>query len=75
VLARFLGAAGAESAFSDYAQARGLTWPSDTLIADADFVHYVEVQLAGAIGAASARIMIASVVKEEALRSTRCAGS
>ena len=30
-------------------------------------MHYVEVQLAGAIGAASARIMVASVVKEEAL--------
>ena len=67
VLARFLGAVGADSAFNDYAGARGLSWPSDLLIADADFVHYVEVQLAGAIGAASARIMIASVVKEEAL--------
>jgi len=30
-------------------------------------VHYVEVQLAGAIGAASARVMVASVVKEDAL--------
>jgi signal transduction histidine kinase len=30
-------------------------------------VHHVEVQLGGAIGAASARVMIASVVKEEAL--------
>jgi signal transduction histidine kinase len=30
-------------------------------------VHHVEVQLAGAIGAASARVMVASVVKEEAL--------
>jgi len=36
-------------------------------MADAEFVHYVETQLAGAIGAASARIMIASAVKEEAL--------
>ena len=35
--------------------------------ADAEFVHYVEMQLAGAIGAASARVMVASVVKEEAL--------
>src|SRR5262249_39240625 len=35
--------------------------------ADAELVHRVEVQLAGAIGAASARVMIASVVKEEAL--------
>ena len=67
LLARFVGPAGADGAFSDYASARGLRWPGDVLIADADFVHYVEVQLAGAIGAASARIMIASVVKEEAL--------
>ena len=67
LLARFQGAAAAESAFQDYARARGLRWPADALIADAEFVHYVEVQLAGAIGAASARIMVASAVKEEAL--------
>jgi signal transduction histidine kinase len=30
-------------------------------------VHHVEVQLAGAIGSSSARVMVASVVKEEAL--------
>ena len=30
-------------------------------------MHYAETQLAGAIGGASARIMVASVVKEEAL--------
>ena len=35
--------------------------------ADAEFVHFVETQLAGAIGAASARVMVASAVKEEAL--------
>ena len=34
---------------------------------DAELVHFVEVQLAGAIGAASARVMVASVAKEEAL--------
>jgi signal transduction histidine kinase len=44
-----------------------LTWPDDRLVADAELVHYVEMQLAGAIGAASARVMVASVVKEEAL--------
>jgi Na+/proline symporter/signal transduction histidine kinase len=67
LLARFQGAAAAENAFQGYARARGLRWPGDTLIADAEFVHYVEVQLAGAIGAASARIMVASAVKEDAL--------
>jgi Na+/proline symporter/nitrogen-specific signal transduction histidine kinase len=67
LLARFQGMAAADGAFADYARARGLRWPGDTLVADAEFVHYVEVQLAGAIGAASARIMVASTVKEEAL--------
>jgi Na+/proline symporter/signal transduction histidine kinase len=67
LLARFQGAAAAESAIQDYARARGLRWPGDVLIADAEFVNYVEVQLAGAIGAASARIMVASAVKEDAL--------
>jgi len=67
LLARFLGSAAADSAFGEYAGAKGLRWPDDRLVADAELVHHVEVQLAGAIGAASARIMMASVVKEEAL--------
>jgi Na+/proline symporter/nitrogen-specific signal transduction histidine kinase len=67
LLARFQGTAAADSAFNEYAAARGLRWPDERLAADAELVHYVEVQLAGAIGAASARVMVASVVKEEAL--------
>ena len=67
LLARFFGVARADGAFAEYASAKGLGWPDDRLIADAELVHYVEVQLAGAIGAASARVMVASVVKEEAL--------
>ncbi len=67
LLARFVGSASAASAISDYAQSRGLQQPDNPLQADAEFVHYVEKQLAGAIGAASARVMVASVVKEEAL--------
>ena len=65
LLARFLGTATADEAFADYARAKGSS-PS-ALVADAELVHYVEVQLAGAIGGASARIMVASVVKEEEL--------
>src|SRR5258706_10646392 len=65
LLARFLGADGADEAFREYAAARSLRWPLER--ADAELVHHVEVQLAGAIGAASARVMVASVVKEEAL--------
>ena len=67
LLARFLGSAKAASAFAEHASAKGLRWPDARLLADAQLVHYVEVQLAGAIGAASARVMVASVVKEEAL--------
>jgi Na+/proline symporter/two-component sensor histidine kinase len=57
LLARFVGLRAASEAFADYAR-RGK---------DADLVHFVENQLAGVIGAASAHIMLASVVKEEAL--------
>jgi hypothetical protein len=67
LLARFLGPLGADEAFHAYARAKGLRWPDESLQADAEFVHYVETQLAGAIGAASARIMVGSVVEEEAL--------
>lgn len=67
LLARFIGAAGADAAFAEYARSIGAKWPDDELVADAEFVHFVETQLAGAIGAASARIMVASVAKEEAL--------
>jgi len=67
LLARFVGTAGAEDAFAAYAAARRFTWPDPHWVADAELVHHVEVKLAGAIGAASARIMVGSVVKEEAL--------
>ncbi|HSF48758.1 MAG TPA: sensor histidine kinase [Burkholderiales bacterium] len=66
LLARFLGPDRAEEAFALYARRRGLD-SYHYLEADADLVHSVEKQLAGAIGAASARIMVASVVKEEEL--------
>jgi Na+/proline symporter/nitrogen-specific signal transduction histidine kinase len=67
LLARFIGANGADAAFAEYARATGARWPDEEPVVDADFVHFVETQLAGAIGAASARIMVASVAKEEAL--------
>jgi signal transduction histidine kinase len=70
VLARFLGVAAADNAFAEYARGRGLRWPDGDLVADAEFVQFVETQLAGAIGAASARVMVASAVKEEALTLT-----
>jgi Na+/proline symporter/nitrogen-specific signal transduction histidine kinase len=67
VLARFVGAEAADEALRKYAARKGIGWPGGTLEADAEFVHYVETVLAGAIGASSARIMVGSAVKEEAL--------
>jgi Na+/proline symporter/nitrogen-specific signal transduction histidine kinase len=65
--ARFIGKARADQSFSDYAQRRRLAL-SRQLPADADLVSFTERLLAGAIGAASARVMVASVVKGENLR-------
>lgn len=67
LLSRFLGPARAISTFTSYAKQRGLEWPHE---ADAELVHASEAQLAGVIGAASARAMIASVIEEEPLRDT-----
>jgi hypothetical protein len=67
LLARFVGAAAAEEAFREHARSRGLAWRREQPEADAQTVQFAETQLAGVIGAASARIMVASVVKEEAL--------
>jgi len=67
LLARFLGSANADAAFAEYANGKRLRWPDERMVADAELVHYVEVQLAGTIGAASARVMVASVATEEEL--------
>jgi hypothetical protein len=64
LLGRFLGPGRAEESFALYARRRGLP-SAQALKADADLVHFAETQLAGAIGAASARAMVASVVEEE----------
>jgi Na+/proline symporter/nitrogen-specific signal transduction histidine kinase len=66
LVARFLGPARATEAFEGYARARGVAGP-DALVADADLVHFAETALAGAIGAASSRVMVASTVDEEPL--------
>ncbi len=66
LLGRFLGARRATALLEDYARRQGVAH-IDQLQADAALVQFVETQLAGAIGSASARIMVASVVQEEAL--------
>ena len=66
LLTRFLGAARTQAMLTQHAQARGL---ADTaqLPADARLVQFAETQLAGVIGSASARVMVASAVDEEPL--------
>ena len=66
LLERFLGPQRARQQLGAYAQGRGTgDWRS--LPADAEFVHFAEAELAGAIGSASARVMVASVAQEEDL--------
>jgi signal transduction histidine kinase len=66
LLIRFLGKRRTDAALSDYADKRKLSW-NYLVTADADLVSFAERLLAGAIGSASARVMVASVVKEESL--------
>ena len=66
LLARVLGAARAQALLQDYARRAGVAGVA-ALAADARLVQFVETQLAGAIGSASARVMVASVVQEEPL--------
>jgi len=63
---RFLGADAAERLLLEHARRSGLAG-SEQIVADARLVQFVETQLAGAIGSASARLAVASVVEEEAL--------
>ena len=64
LVGRFLGPSRAAEAFAGYAKRRGFV-STRALQADADLVHFSETLLAGTIGAASARAMVASVVDEE----------
>ena len=64
LLERFIGEARANAAFSRFERdsQRRL---QDHGAADSEIVSYAERQLAGVLGAASARIMVASVLREE----------
>jgi Na+/proline symporter/nitrogen-specific signal transduction histidine kinase len=62
LLARYVGAERAEQALAGHARMRGLSLAGDAQ-ADSDLVNFAERLLAGAIGAASARVMISTVVK------------
>ncbi len=66
LLVRFLGSSHVSEAFAAYVQRRGLSGTHE-LVVDADLVHFSETLLGGAIGAASAHVVVASVVQEEPL--------
>jgi len=65
LMTRFLGAANAEQAFADYSRRHNL---EQLQAIDTELAQYCEAQLTGVIGAASARVMLATVVEEELLR-------
>ncbi len=66
LLVRFLGKQRTENALADYAGRHNINLEQE-LTADSGLVSYVEKLLAGAIGSASALVMVTSVVKEEPL--------
>jgi Na+/proline symporter/nitrogen-specific signal transduction histidine kinase len=66
LVGRFLGEDKAQAAFQAFARRRGAASIA-AIQADAELVRFAETQLAGAIGSASARVMVASVVEEETL--------
>jgi Na+/proline symporter/nitrogen-specific signal transduction histidine kinase len=63
---RFMGAAKAGALFASYARQAGVR-QIESIRPDARLVQFVETQLAGAVGSASARVLVASVVEEEVL--------
>ncbi|MBM3477929.1 MAG: histidine kinase [Alphaproteobacteria bacterium] len=64
LVGRFVGPERARQAFDGHARARGID-PARLERADAGIVRFAERLLAGAIGAASARVMLATAVKGE----------
>jgi len=66
LLERILGKSRTDEALIQYAEKRNINW-DQSMLADPELVNHVETLLTGAIGSASARILVASVVKEEPL--------
>ncbi len=66
LLSRFLGKQRADEGLSEYMNRHQIDW-NKSLTSDAGLVNHAEKLLAGAIGSASARVMVASGVKEESL--------
>ncbi|MEN8262169.1 MAG: sensor histidine kinase [Nitrospirota bacterium] len=66
LVARLVGHIRAERSFTEYERKRGITLDINAQ-ADANLVDFAERELSGAIGSASARVMVSSVVQGEAL--------
>jgi signal transduction histidine kinase len=66
LLGRFLDQQRADDILANYAKKHNINWEKG-YTADAGLVSHAEKSLAGVIGSASARVMVASVVKEEPL--------
>jgi Na+/proline symporter len=66
LVGRFLGPEKAAEAFHQYARERGLASVQD-LNTDAGLMRFAEIQLAGTIGAASARVVVSTMAQEEPL--------
>jgi len=64
ILSRFLGEQRTQAALSSYARKNVIDWEKD-IIEDPGLIAHIENLLAGAIGSASARVMIATAVKDE----------
>ncbi len=64
LLTRFLGGSKTNTALEAYSRNKEIDWEKE-VIEDAGLIAHIESLLAGAIGSASARVMIATAVKEE----------
>ena len=64
LLNRFVGSDRTERAFAAHARMRGLDL-GDLMAVDAEFVDFAERLLAGAVGSASASVLVSSIVKGE----------
>jgi signal transduction histidine kinase len=64
ILSRFLGEEKSNNALSSYARSNRIQWDKD-IIEDAGLIAHIEKLLAGAIGSASARVMMDTAIKDE----------
>ena len=64
LVGRFIGPRQTERAFAAYARSHQINFSKD-MQADAELVEFAERLLSGAIGAASARVMVSSIVEGE----------